>query len=259
MLKQVLNHKWLQIISDGMHLNKKQPTSKGIYYTHDEQTGQSFFHDALTIPHNPFYEKYITESPIGSIAAQIMCLPSALAFYTTVFFRTGGTKERTPWHQDQTYWSADSKHGLSIWTCLEPVPKGTGLETIYGSHLWRSPLDRPWFEELNMGGTMDINLENSIPIPDFSNKDKEKYKIMEWVMNPGDILVFNGMTVHGGSGNLPRDLARHSISVQWLGSDAVITERPGGNNPDWLPEFAELGLAPGDYPGCEICPEISIP
>ena len=122
-IRNVLDSRWLETISKGMALNKTKPTEKGVYYCKDEQSGESFFHDALTIRHNPYYEKYITESPIGSIAAQMMGLPAALAFYTTVFFRTGGTKERTPWHQDQTYWSAESKHGLSIWTCLDPVPQ----------------------------------------------------------------------------------------------------------------------------------------
>ena len=27
---------------------------------------------------------------------------------------------------------------------------------------------------------------------------------------------------------------------------------------DWVPEFAELGLGPGDYPGCAMCPAITV-
>ncbi len=255
-VKGVLDPPWRDVIAAGMDLNREHPTKRTVDYARDDTTGQRFFHDAATVTTNPCYEDYITHSPIGHVAAQMMGLERALAFYVTVFLRSPGTKARTPWHQDQTSWSAEGRHALSVWTSLDPVPEGTALEIVKGSHLWDRPMKRPYFEQNHLGGTMEIDGLDGMPIPDFSGADRDKYDIASWPMEPGDVLVFHGMTVHGGSGDLPSGLGRRSISVQWLGEDARITDPPGGADPDWLPELAEHGLGIGDYPACAMCPVI---
>jgi ectoine hydroxylase-related dioxygenase (phytanoyl-CoA dioxygenase family) len=96
-----------------------------------------------------------------------------------------------------------------------------------------------------------------MPIPDFNGADAGKYEMMRWPMEPGDVLIFHGMTVHGGSGALPDGVQRRSISAQFLGEDTRVTDRPGGCNPNWLPELAENGIGLGDYPACAMCPGIT--
>ncbi len=256
MLKGVLNDTWLQMIADGMELCMSQPTSRSKDYARDDATGQRFFHDALPVTHVPNIQRYVTESPIGKIAARIMGSPTALAFYATVFIRSPGTQAPTPWHQDLTTWSAECQQGLSIWTSLDPVPAGTALEIVLGSHKWDRPLQRPFFEDRHLGGIMEIDDFQADPIPDFSGADSDKYDVVGWPMEPGDILLFHGRTVHGGSGNLPEGLGRRALSVQWLGEHAQIVRRPGGCDPDWLPELQQHGLDVGDYPACAMCPVI---
>ena len=185
----------------------------------------------------------------------MMGSPTALAFYVSVFLRSSGTGTRTPWHQDQTYWCADGRQALSIWTSLESVPAGTELEFVRGSHLWERPLAQPFFEHEQLGGVRESGLDDAMPIPDFAAGGA--HEVIGWPMEPGDILVFHGMTVHGGSGNLSAGAGRRSVSMQWLGEDARVTTRPGGCSPDWLPELAEHGIGPGDFPWCPMCPKVS--
>ncbi len=256
MLKGVLDERWRQTIADGMALNLENPTERTLDYARNDATGERFFFDALPVTHNPYYERYVTQSPIGRIAGRMMASPTALGFYVTVFVRSPGTGARTPWHQDQLTWSAKGRQALSIWTSLDPVPEGTELEMVRGSHLWERPLQRTHFEDNHLGGTMEIEDLDADPIPDFSGADRDKYDIIGWTMEPGDVLIFHGMTVHGGSGALPAGLGRRTISVQWLGEDARITDRPGGCDPDWLPELTGYGLGIGDYPACAMCPVI---
>jgi ectoine hydroxylase-related dioxygenase (phytanoyl-CoA dioxygenase family) len=257
MLKGVLDDRWLRELANGIAMNQAEPSKRKLDWVKDEATGDSLLFDAMTVAHNPHYERYMLHSPIGLLAARMLGSPTVLAFYVSVFIRSPGTKSRTPWHQDQTYWSAEGRQALSIWTSLDSVPEGTALEFVRGSHLWERPLARPHFEQQNLGGVMDIKGLEAMPILDFSGADRGRYEFLSWAMDPGDIVIFHGMTVHGGSGSLPAGLGRRSVSAQWLGEDARITDRLGGCDPDWLPELAEQGLAIGDYPACAMCPTVT--
>ena len=257
MLKGVLSDRWLEVLEAGVGLDTEQPSSRKRDLVKDESGGNHFFVDAVTVQHNPHLERYMLSSPLGPIAARMMRLPAACAFFVTIFVRSPGTQSRTPWHQDQTYWCAEGRHALSIWTCLDPVPAGTELEFVRGSHLWDRPLAKPFFSQERMGGEMDVGEAEFMPVPDFSGTDRDQYEFLRWPMDPGDVLVFHSMTVHGGSGDLPARLWRRTVSAQWLGEDARVTTRPGGCIPDLLPEFASNGIALGDHPACAMCPTIS--
>ena len=143
----------------------------------------------------------------------------------------------------------------AIWTSLDAVPRGTELRFVRGSHLWERPLAKPYFEQERLGGARPTQAGDAMPVPDFDGADRDRFDLVGWEMEPGDIVVFHAMTVHGGSGRLPATMERRAISTQWLGEDARLVDRPGGHDPHWLPEFAEFGLGPGDYPGCAMCPE----
>lgn len=257
MIKGVLSDAWLDVLAQGVATNMEQPTKRTVDWVNNKETGERLFHDQLTVQQNAHFERYMTGSPLGSIAAQVMGSPTALAFYVTTFVRSPGTKSRTPWHQDQTYWCAEGRQALSIWTALDSVAPGSELELVRGSHLWERPLAQPHFGDGQLGGVMEVDGVEYIPIPDFNGADAGKYEMMRWPMEPGDILIFHGMTVHGGSGALPEGVQRRSISAQFLGEDVRVTDRPSGCNPDWLPELAENGIGLGDYPACAMCPTIT--
>ena len=255
MIKGVLDDHWLEELASGVAYTCDRPGRHRADWVCDETTGEHVLFDAATIPDNPHFEHCATRSPTGPIAALMMGSPTVLAFYVSVFVRSSGTRTRTPWHQDQTYWCAEGRQALSIWTSLDPVPAGTELEFVRGSHLWERPLAQPFFEHEQLGGVRESGLADAMQIPDFSTD--RAYEVIGWPTEPGDILVFHGMTVHGGSGNLPAETGRRSISIQWLGEDARVTTRPGGCSPDWLPEFAGHDIGPGDYPWCAMCPRVS--
>lgn len=257
-LRGVLDDAWLRVLAEGVALNLARPSPRRLDWVRDESSGEHLFFDAVTVGHNPFYERYMLHSPIGPIAAALMGSPTALAFYLSVFIRGRGTQAATPWHQDQTYWCVEGRQALSIWTSLDAVPPGTELQFVRGSHRWNRPLAKPHFEQERLGGIQAAQPPDAMPVPDFEGVDRDRFERIGWAMEPGDVVVFHGMTVHGGSGRLPAAMERRSISAQWLGEDARLVDRPGGHDPHWLPEFARLGLGPGDYPGCAMCPAITV-
>ncbi len=257
MLKGVLDAPWIAALEAGVACNIGRPSRRRADWVKDDAGGNHLFVDAIALPENPHLERCMVGSPLGAIAAQMMGQPSVLAFYATVFVRSAGTRSRTPWHQDQPYWPASGHDALSIWTCLDPVPAGTELAFVRGSHLWPRPLAKPYFAQDNLGGEMDLGDAETMAVPDFDGVDRDRFDFLRWPMEPGDVLVFHAMTVHGGSGDLPAGLRRRSISTQWLGEDARITDRAGGCNPDLLPDFAAYGLFPGDRPDSPMCPRVN--
>ena len=257
MLRGVLDETWLRVLSQGVALNLAQPSTRRLDWVRDEASGEHLLFDAVAVHHNPFYARYMLQSPIGPIAAALMGSPTVLAFYVSVFIRAQGTQAATPWHQDQTYWCVEGRQALSIWTSLDAVPPGTELQFVRGSHLWNRPLTKPFFEQERLGGMRPAQARDARPVPDFDGVDRDRFELIGWPMEPGDIVVFHGMTAHGGSGRLPATMERRSISAQWLGEDARLVDRPDGHDPHWLPEFARFGLGPGDYPGCALCPAIT--
>lgn len=69
------------------------------------------------------------------------------------------------------------------------------------------------------------------------------------------MLFFHGMTVHGGSSDLPPELGRRAISIQWVGDDVIYQpDKIGGVDPDFSMELNTAGLRPGDALACGLCP-----
>ena len=66
-----------------------------------------------------------------------------------------------------------------------------------------------------------------MPDPD---AEPEKYRILEWAMQPGDAVAFDFRTLHGARGN-PAPRARRALSLRFVGDDARYVERPGRTSP----------------------------
>ena len=80
--------------------------------------------------------------------------------------------------------------------------------------------------------------------------------MVSWAMEPGDCVVFNGRTMHGGSGHLDVDVDLRVFTSKWLGDDVRVVHRECGMDPDHSAIMAEYGLAPGDRPGTALYPRV---
>jgi ectoine hydroxylase-related dioxygenase (phytanoyl-CoA dioxygenase family) len=56
--------------------------------------------------------------------------------------------------------------------------------------------------------------------------------ILGWDMNPGDIVVFNMLTVHGSKG-VPKNQRRRVLSLRFMGDDARFAPRAWKTSPDF--------------------------
>ena len=141
-----------------------------------------------------------------------------------------GTRQRTPWHQDQPYYNVDGEQNVSMWFPVDPVDRSATLEFIAGTH--RGPWFMPrtflddqaqWFPDGSLA-----------ELPDFT-AEPERWKVIGWELEPGDAIFFNMLTVHGSAG-VTGPNRRRVLSVRFLGDDMVHTPR------DWVtsPPFPGL-------------------
>jgi ectoine hydroxylase-related dioxygenase (phytanoyl-CoA dioxygenase family) len=154
-----------------------------------------------------------------------------------------GTRQRTPWHQDQPYYNIDGRMNCSMWIAVDPVPRESTLEFVAGSHhgpwfLPRTFMDdqAKWFPE----GTL-------VDLPDI-DADRKRYPILGWEVEPGDVVCFHMLTLHAsaGTGSGGR---RRVFSVRFLGEDITHAPRPWATSPDFPGLAAVLPEgAPMDHP-----------
>lgn len=247
-LRGVFDPDWIALAAAGAERNLGEPGPYAHTYAKDD-SGHVFFNDVVSWRRIPEYERFLTESPTGQIAARLMGSKTARVFYDSMFYRTAGTRARTPWHQDKPYWSVEGQHVCSLWVPLDPVPRESALEFVRGTHAGDTVYYRDSFFADGQGthafeskpGDRDEREAKRARIPDI-DADPGKYEILAWAMAPGDCLAFSGMVLHGGSGNLAAGERLRVLAARYTGDDAVYQpDKPGGTDPD----LRHAGLEPG--------------
>ena len=84
-------------------------------------------------------------------------------YHDHVLVKEPGTKQRTPWHQDQPYYNVDGAQTCSVWMPVDPVDRESTLEFVAGSHRgpWLMPRtfmdnEAKWFPEGELEELPDI-------------------------------------------------------------------------------------------------------
>lgn len=250
LLRNLFDTEWLEVLAEAIEQNLRQPSKRTAEYVNDPSGNTHFFYDACAVGEVDGYDRLMLESPMGEAVARVMGSSRAIAFYISVFVRSAGTLTPSPWHQDQVNWSAAGNDACSCWMSVDPVPSGTVLEFVSGSHRWETRYQRADFLNLHYENDDQAKLAS---FPDIESH-REDYDIVGWEMEPGDCLVFHGMVAHGGSGNLPPELGRRAVSVQWLGDDARFRIVAGREDPHISEELLRHGIKPGDPVICDMCP-----
>ena len=173
----------------------------------------SFTEDFCRWQEIPQIERLARFSHVPRLAAQLMATPQVRFYHDHVLVKEGGTRQRTPWHQDQPYYNVDGR-GVSAWIPIDPVPQAGCLELIAGSHRgpWLMPRtflkgEAKWFPEGSLAELPDIDA------------DRGSFDIRSFELAPGDAIFFDFLTVHGAPG-FPFEGRRRVLSLRYL-SDAV--------------------------------------
>lgn len=253
----VIDSGWIDMLRRGVRTNLANPTERARVW-HQDRNGQASLYDSQAWRSIPEYCAFIEQSPIAELAGRVMGATSVNFFFDAIFVRSPGTRFRTPFHQDEPYWSVEGFDTCSVWMPLVPVEKRSALELVRGSHRWSRRFRQTNFGALTGDARDQVVFapdDDREPFPDI-DADRSAYDLVSWDMKPGDCLFFNARIIHGGSGNLAPDRGLEVFNTQWLGDDVRVCFRPEGMDPDHSAVMAAAGLAPGDRIGGDLYPEL---
>ena len=244
-LRGMYDPAWLELLSTAIETARARPGR--FAQDHSVEGEAAAAYSDLAMSHwIPEFRRYALEGPGPSIAASLMQATRINFFYDALWVKEAGTSRATPWHHDQSVYQVDGNQLCLIWLPLEPVAREVCIEFVAGSQDW-GRLFRP--ERINGGWYGGADLGDGLEFPPDVNSNREDYRILGWDMQPGDCIVFGGMTLHGAPGNLSA-VRRAAVSTVWMGDDTTYIERVG----EMQPYFEGHGLVPGDPMDCEYFP-----
>jgi ectoine hydroxylase-related dioxygenase (phytanoyl-CoA dioxygenase family) len=89
------------------------------------------------------------------------------------------------------------------------------------------------------------------PLPDL-DAERDRHEFLAWDMEPGDVIAFHALTLHGASGNRSTSRRRRAWATRWCGDDARYATRVGQVSPP----LEGHGLKPGDRLECATFPKV---
>lgn len=240
-IKSAVNDNWVERMRTAVDRNLLD--SKGVRGSKLKK-GNDVVHDYGLWLKDPDFRDLVFESPLATLAAQIMESEKLNFLCDGFFVKKPKADSHVGWHNDRPYWPVKGSKCCKIWLALDRVtPENGRLEYIKASHLWNRELR-----------------ENSNPSWFSEPKSNE---ILFWDMEPGDALVHHFLTIHHSIGNTS-STRRRAIVSNWTGDDVVYDDRPN----TWpfqpieeigIPEFDSIRtLQSGEPIDCEIFPRIEL-
>ncbi|UJR19838.1 hypothetical protein I4U23_022971 [Adineta vaga] len=227
-IRQLLNQDEIELIRQGIEENLLHPSSRFKIASREDDSGK-FVEDFCTWETNPYYKQFIYQPPCAQVAALLMKSSISRLYHDHLLVKEANTQQITPWHQDQPYYNIDGQQTCSFWIPVDPVPRLSTLEFIPGSHRhsrWLMPrtfmnMEAKWFPE----GTLD-------EIPNI-DENRDAYPIIGWDIQPGDVVAFHMLTLHGARGTIGNENRRRVFSVRFLGDDVTHAPRTWMTSPDF--------------------------
>lgn len=216
MIKGAIDRNWLDLIEAGLEQGRGDMSLLGRFMSRKVSGYQM---DIFLWKRIDQIRDAIYYGPFARWAQQLMGAQEVRFFYDQMFVKEPGTDAPTPWHQDLSFWPIRGEQICSFWIPLDPVTReNSGLLYVRGSHKWPQR-----FKAISPDYVAAIIDEKMDDIPDI-NAAPEKYDLVDWDMEPGDILMFHPLTLHGSYGNASRTRRRRALALRWAGDD--VTYQP---------------------------------
>lgn len=213
MIRQAIDPNWLRLVEAGVERARGDMSLQGRFMSRKTAGYQM---DTFLWKHVDEIRDAIYYGPFAHWAQQLLGAREVRFFYDQMFVKEPGTDAPTPWHQDLSFWPIRGEQITSFWIPLDPVTReSSGLMYVRGSHRWPQR-----FKAISPDYVAAIIDEKMDDIPDI-NANPDQYELLDWEMEPGDILMFHPLTLHGSYGNSHRSRRRRALALRWTGDDVV--------------------------------------
>lgn len=205
------------LIERGIERNLADPSPMFKVASRADDPG-SFVEDFCNWQRIEEFGRVAFESRAADVAGALMGSRQVRLYHDHMLVKEPGTRQDTPWHQDQPYYDVDGRDVISMWLPVDAVPRASTLEFVAGTHLgpWLMPRtfmqsEAKWFPEGSLTEAPDVQANRSA------------FPILGWELQPGDTVFFHALTLHAAQGATGR---RRVVSIRYLGDDAHRVERP---------------------------------
>jgi len=224
-LRGILSTEAVELLRRGIDAVVASPSSRAKVASRDDDPG-FFLEDFCRWREHAEFREFLDRGELVEAARLLMRSTTVRMYHDHVLVKEAGTRQRTPWHQDQPYYDVEGRQNVSFWIPVDPVPAEYSLEVWRGSH--RGPWFTPrsfrdeqarWFPEGHLAELPDIE------------SDRDSFDIAAFAVEPGDAVAFHMGAVHGAPG-FPGPGRRRVFSLRLLGDDMVHAPRPWVCSPD---------------------------
>lgn len=191
------------------------------------------------------FKRFAQRGAAPEIAAALLNSEEVRFFGDQVFVKEPGTRERTAFHQDATYFEIDGDQCCVLWVSVDPVRLEHGvMQYVRGSHL-----DGRLYKPNVFVSQTPLPGAEGHELPDIEGRP-DAFDIVHFDVEPGDVLVHHYRTIHGTGGNLSRYQVRRAASIRYCGDDIRFKQRPWA--PRQLHHTNQLSdgdpISGGDFP-----------
>jgi len=149
--------------------------------------------------------KFLLDSRLRNLLKE-MTGEEAYAVQTMLYFKPAGARGQAL-HQDQFYLKVEPGTCVAAWLALEPIDEENGcMSVVPGSQ------DLPILCTIKSDVTQSFT-DVTVPLPETLNA-------VPVIMEPGDVLFFNGSVIHGSGPNTSKDRFRRSLIAHYATGDA---------------------------------------
>jgi hypothetical protein len=224
------NQALLEAASEGQHnvagiVEYIKASGKPFLVEEDEQSGGSFLLDTGIAARVREFRRFTLNGPGPSIAAALLDSDQVNFFGDQMFVKEPGTRERTAFHQDATYFEIDGSQCCVLWIPVDPVTIENGaMMYVRGSHR-----DGKLYQPNVFVAQTPLPGAQGEPLPDIEGH-MEDYDLVQFDVEPGDVIVHHYKTLHGAGANHSRYQVRRAVSLRYCGDDIRFCPRP------WAPK-----------------------
>jgi hypothetical protein len=220
----------LSAISGGQHdiagiMDYVKASGKPLLLDKTEEAKGSFLLDTGIATKLREFKNFSLKGAAPEIAAALLNSGKVNFFGDQIFVKEPSTRERTAFHQDATYFEIDGDQCCVLWVPVDPVTLESGtMLYLRGSHR-----DGKLYQPNVFIAQTPLPGAQGEPLPDIEG-NMEKFDIVHFDVEPGDVLVHHYRTIHGAGGNHSRYQVRRAASLRYCGDDIRFKTR------SWAPK-----------------------
>ncbi|MFP8874183.1 MAG: phytanoyl-CoA dioxygenase family protein [Myxococcota bacterium] len=251
-LRQVVPPHWMDKIRAGVSRAIESPS---LFSRMGAAPGSGYNMEIFLWKRDDDLRDVIFGSSLVYLARQLMGADRVHFFYDQLFAKKAGTTTPTPWHHDLTFWPLEGNQICSMWIPTQAVSRqSSGLEFVAGSHRWPNrwkAVGPPNGREDGLLPSASRELVNPLheDVPPVDELRK-KHAVLGWDLEPGDLVAFHPLTLHGSEGNTSAT-DRAAIAFRFTGDD--VTYHP---TPYTFPIFFPHGRRVGETMGGPTFPQV---